>query len=119
MLTLCTILNKVILQWCYEGRCIEIGERPGAIDGGWSNWTVWSDCSRTCGSGVAFQERYCNNPAPSHGGRYCVGDHRRHKICSTEVTALQYRLEHCKSMHLCVAMRFWNAFVQGCPMCGV
>nr|XP_022900548.1 A disintegrin and metalloproteinase with thrombospondin motifs 6-like isoform X1 [Onthophagus taurus] len=71
-------------KWCFHGVCIQVGEREGAIDGGWGTWSEWSDCSRTCGSGVAWQERHCDSPAPANGGRYCLGERKRHKICATE-----------------------------------
>ena len=41
---------------------------PVAVDGGWSDGA----CSKTCGDG--FQTRTCTNPAPSNGGKDCVGD---------------------------------------------
>nr|CAD7588609.1 unnamed protein product [Timema genevievae] len=72
-------------QWCYAKQCLQLGERPGATDGGWGEWSDWSKCSRTCGSGVAYSERQCDNPSPTHGGRFCIGDRRRHNICATEV----------------------------------
>ena len=31
--------------------------------GGWSEWTEWGPCSRTCGTGAAFRTRVCDNPA--------------------------------------------------------
>nr|CAD7397273.1 unnamed protein product [Timema poppensis] len=71
-------------KWCYARQCLQLGERPGATDGGWGEWSDWSECSRTCGSGVAYSERQCNNPSPTHGGRFCIGDRRRHNICATE-----------------------------------
>ena len=42
------------------------------MDGGWSNWKVGS-CSVTCGGGVKEKFRICNNPAPSCGGKECIG----------------------------------------------
>ncbi|XP_066909375.1 A disintegrin and metalloproteinase with thrombospondin motifs 12 isoform X2 [Halyomorpha halys] len=71
-------------KWCYQKECIPIGERPTAIDGGWSDWGSWTDCSRTCGGGVTMRQRLCNNPAPSHGGRYCTGLKHEYKICNFE-----------------------------------
>ncbi|XP_046475361.1 A disintegrin and metalloproteinase with thrombospondin motifs 6 [Neodiprion pinetum] len=70
--------------WCYQMKCLPIGERPGAIDANWGAWSPWSRCSRTCGSGVAFSERKCNHPRPSNGGEICQGIKKRHKICATE-----------------------------------
>ncbi|XP_043259690.1 A disintegrin and metalloproteinase with thrombospondin motifs 12-like [Colletes gigas] len=69
--------------WCYEMKCLMVGERPGAVDGGWGGWSPWSRCSRSCGSGVAFSIRRCNSPSPSNGGTYCYGDRKRHKICAS------------------------------------
>ncbi|XP_054159564.1 A disintegrin and metalloproteinase with thrombospondin motifs 7-like [Oppia nitens] len=71
-------------RWCYLGECVEIGERPPAIDGEWGPWSNWSDCSRECGAGVMYSERECNNPLPSNGGRYCIGERKRYKVCNTQ-----------------------------------
>lgn len=38
------------------------------VDGGWS---AWSACSASCGDGI--QDRACNNPVPSSGGKCCSG----------------------------------------------
>lgn len=74
-----------ILQWCFKGKCVPSGNRPEAVNGGWGNWGDWTKCSRTCGVGITFQERPCNNPAPEHGGRYCLGERKRAKLCNTDV----------------------------------
>lgn len=71
-------------KWCYLGKCTEMGERPEAIDGEWGPWSPWSECSRSCGAGVMFSERHCDNPSPAYGGRYCIGERKRYKMCSTE-----------------------------------
>lgn len=71
-------------KWCFNGKCVEIGERPEAINGNWGEWSSWSDCTRTCDAGVSFIERHCDNPQPSHGGKYCIGERKRFRICNTE-----------------------------------
>lgn len=57
---------------------------PVAIDGGWGEWSSWSHCSRTCGTGVSIIERKCDHPKPAAGGKFCVGERRRYRICNTE-----------------------------------
>ncbi|BFY97420.1 hypothetical protein BsWGS_00460 [Bradybaena similaris] len=71
-------------KWCFAGDCIDISERPQAIDGQWSQWAEWTDCTRTCGAGVSVSERHCNHPPPSNGGKYCTGERKRYRICNTE-----------------------------------
>ena len=43
------------------------------VDGGYGEWSQFSQCSRTCGGGDKKRSRSCNNPAPEHGGRNCSG----------------------------------------------
>lgn len=58
------------LQWCIKGYCEAIGKRrrvvgpivKNPINGHWSSWSGWNSCSRTCGVGVRFRTRQCNNP---------------------------------------------------------
>ncbi|XP_077866750.1 A disintegrin and metalloproteinase with thrombospondin motifs 6 [Saccoglossus kowalevskii] len=71
-------------RWCYQGSCEPYGYKPQAVDGEWSQWSSWGQCSRTCGGGVSSLERHCNNPKPSHGGKYCLGDRKRYKSCNID-----------------------------------
>ena len=41
------------------------------IDGGYSEWSVWSLCSTTCGAGVKVRSRVCNSPVPTRGAIDC------------------------------------------------
>ncbi|NXO04854.1 ATS7 metalloproteinase, partial [Rhinopomastus cyanomelas] len=69
-------------KWCFNGECVPVGYRPEAIDGGWSSWGSWASCSRSCGAGVQSAERQCSCPAPKYGGRYCLGERKRFRICN-------------------------------------
>jgi hypothetical protein len=62
----------------FDGVC-----ETSTASGGWSVWSVWDDCSQ-CASqnGILFRYRYCNNPAPSPGGRFCNGLNYEYKPCS-------------------------------------
>ena len=43
------------------------------VNGGWSDWSPFGDCSKTCGGGEKTRYRTCTNPAPANGGKDCVG----------------------------------------------
>ncbi|XP_067940287.1 hemicentin-1-like [Watersipora subatra] len=42
-----------------------------AVNGRWSDWLPWETCSATCGKAERVRRRYCDNPAPKHGGAPC------------------------------------------------
>ena len=47
-----------------------------AIDGNYTEWASWTECSTTCGPGMKSRYRSCTNPAPAFGGKDCsrLGD---------------------------------------------
>uniref|UniRef100_A0A8C4FB15 ADAM metallopeptidase with thrombospondin type 1 motif, 12 n=1 Tax=Dicentrarchus labrax TaxID=13489 RepID=A0A8C4FB15_DICLA len=71
-------------KWCISGECVIVGKLPETVNGGWGQWSTWSYCSRTCGTGVQSAERECNNPKPEFGGRYCTGERKRYRTCNTK-----------------------------------
>ncbi|XP_015187266.1 PREDICTED: A disintegrin and metalloproteinase with thrombospondin motifs 7-like isoform X2 [Polistes dominula] len=71
-------------MWCQNQKCVPIVDRSHPIDGSWGEWGSWSECSRSCGAGVSIIERKCDHPEPAHGGKFCIGERRRYKICNTE-----------------------------------
>ncbi|XP_078333125.1 SCO-spondin-like isoform X2 [Crassostrea virginica] len=66
--------NAYDMQQCSETIC--------PVDGVWSDWSAWSSCSSTCGGGTKSKSRDCDNPAPAHGGNYCIGDSTENITCA-------------------------------------
>lgn len=54
------------------------------VNGGWGTWGLWGECSRTCGGGVQYSFRECDNPMPKNGGKYCEGKRVQYRSCNTE-----------------------------------
>ena len=56
------------------------------VDGKYTEWTNWTDCSMTCGGGTQGRTRTCTNPAPANGGRDCKdqGEALETRECNTE-----------------------------------
>ena len=53
------------------------------MDGGWSDFGSWTECSASCGGGIRTRVRACTNPAPENGGADCVGDSVKTQECNT------------------------------------
>ncbi|XP_032884067.1 hemicentin-1 isoform X2 [Amblyraja radiata] len=51
----------------------ECQSKPCPVDGSWSKWGQWEECSRTCGQGNRTRTRSCSNPSFQFGGRRCEG----------------------------------------------
>uniref|UniRef100_A0A665WJ41 A disintegrin and metalloproteinase with thrombospondin motifs 12-like n=1 Tax=Echeneis naucrates TaxID=173247 RepID=A0A665WJ41_ECHNA len=71
-------------KWCISGECVIVGKLPETVNGGWGQWSTWSHCSRTCGTGVQSAERECDSPKPEFGGKYCTGERKRYRTCNTK-----------------------------------
>lgn len=41
------------------------------VNGGYSIWSEFTDCSKSCGGGVKSRARTCTNPAPDDKGKDC------------------------------------------------
>ena len=54
------------------------------VNGRWSAWSGWGDCSLTCGNGSQTRMRTCTNPPPSAGGAACSGISSQSQSCNTE-----------------------------------
>lgn len=69
--------NYVQSKNCYLNPC-------PPVDGGYSPWTSWSQCSATCNStnGTQHRNRFCTNPPPANGGKLCIGSNRETQMCN-------------------------------------
>ncbi|XP_001631794.2 uncharacterized protein LOC5511370 [Nematostella vectensis] len=54
---------------------------PCRVNGGWSAYSSWSSCTKSCGGGTQTRTRTCTNPKPSNGGRDCRGDPKKTRKC--------------------------------------
>ncbi|XP_015223843.1 A disintegrin and metalloproteinase with thrombospondin motifs 18 isoform X2 [Lepisosteus oculatus] len=86
-------------MWCRSGQCVKYGDvGPKAVHGQWSSWSEWSDCSRTCGGGVTYRERFCNSPKPQYSGKFCQGSSRLYQLCNTNAcqpNSVDFRAQQC------------------------
>ncbi|XP_045886115.1 A disintegrin and metalloproteinase with thrombospondin motifs 2-like [Micropterus dolomieu] len=68
---------------CFKGHCIWLTPDIIKQDGNWGLWSEFGQCSHTCGGGVQFRTRDCDNPRPANGGRPCVGTAYQFQMCNT------------------------------------
>uniref|UniRef100_A0A8C9SJM8 ADAM metallopeptidase with thrombospondin type 1 motif, 3 n=1 Tax=Scleropages formosus TaxID=113540 RepID=A0A8C9SJM8_SCLFO len=71
-------------KWCYKGHCMWKNANQVKQDGSWGAWTKFGSCSRSCGTGIRFRTRQCNNPVPSNGGQDCSGVNYEYQLCNTD-----------------------------------
>lgn len=96
-------------RFCFKGRCVyneEINKSPTIrqpIHGGWSDWSGFDTCSRTCDVGIQIRTRSCNNPVPKYGGKDCAGPKTDPRTCNThpcrsnngKIKLVDFRQEQC------------------------
>ncbi|XP_067682073.1 sushi, von Willebrand factor type A, EGF and pentraxin domain-containing protein 1-like isoform X2 [Haliotis asinina] len=54
------------------------------VNGGWSLWSDWGECSVTCGGGVMTRNRKCNSPSPDPDGEPCAGSDTMSENCNAQ-----------------------------------
>ncbi|KAM6945571.1 A disintegrin and metalloproteinase with thrombospondin motifs 5 [Aplochiton taeniatus] len=88
---------------CLQGKCVDKTRKrhySASNHGSWSSWGPWGGCSRTCGGGVQFAQRLCNNPPPRNNGRYCMGKRAVYRSCHVTPCPAQsnsFRQEQCEA----------------------
>ncbi|XP_051993623.1 A disintegrin and metalloproteinase with thrombospondin motifs 5 [Xyrauchen texanus] len=87
---------------CLQGKCVDKTRKrhySTSNHGSWSSWGPWGLCSRSCGGGVQFAHRLCNNPPPRNNGRYCMGKRAVYRSCNVipcPSTSKSFRQEQCE-----------------------
>ena len=46
-----------------------------------ASWKKWTPYSKTCGCGIQYRNRLCNNPKPAYNGPPCSGDAFQRRQC--------------------------------------
>ncbi|XP_045579986.1 A disintegrin and metalloproteinase with thrombospondin motifs 2 isoform X2 [Salmo salar] len=86
---------------CFKGHCIWLTNDMIKQDGGWGVWSQFGSCTHTCGGGVQFRNRKCDNPRPANGGRTCLGANYQFQLCNSqecEELYSDFREEQCRRM---------------------
>ena len=77
-------------------------------DGGYTEWSAWSNCSRECGEGIQTRYRLCEQPAPGKYGKDCYrfGPAKDQKPCFLKICPVDGKFGE------------WSAFSQCDRPCG-
>lgn len=67
-------------------RCTQVAAFP--VDGKYSDWSEFTDCTKTCGGGQKSRRRSCTNPSPQNGGKDCasLGADTEYADCNVDVS---------------------------------
>ncbi|CAB1461007.1 unnamed protein product [Pleuronectes platessa] len=66
-----------------DGEVLRLGRMSGhTLNGGWSLWGSWSQCSRDCSRGIRSRKRTCSSPEPKYGGQTCLGAAQEYQECN-------------------------------------
>ncbi|KAM6201811.1 SCO-spondin-like [Rhynchocyon petersi] len=100
--------------------------RACPVSGGWSRWSPWSWCDRSCGGGRSLRSRSCSSPSPKNGGAPCVGERHHTRPCNAmpcggacpagmEMVSCANRCpHHCSDLQEEVACQDHEACQRGC-----
>ncbi|XP_078378151.1 SCO-spondin-like isoform X3 [Oculina patagonica] len=76
-------------------------ERGCPVDGNWTDWGDWDQCSVTCAGGTQSRSRTCTNPPPRNGGRECSGESKDVRSCNKDPCPIDGRWNEWKAWEPC------------------
>ena len=94
-----------INETIYNCKCISC-----LVDGGFSAWTRWTSCSKSCGRGIRTRDRKCNSPFADHGGKPCSGTSHEQQTCKIKDCPGNYNAFLLYNMNVEIA--FWLDLLQ-------
>lgn len=53
-----------------------------SVDGVWSDWQQWSECTKSCDGGTQYRQRTCK--VPQFGGADCLGNNSESRLCNLQ-----------------------------------
>ncbi|XP_068760301.1 coadhesin-like [Montipora capricornis] len=71
---------------CMRVDILSCQNAPSPVDGGLSEWSVWSPCPGGCNY-ITTRSRTCTNPAPAFGGKDCSGHTTEDQHCPGSCSA--------------------------------
>ena len=78
-------IRHVIIIIMQEDTCrVNVKKKKILVNGGWTEWTDWGECTASCGGGTHKRSRTCTAPAPGEGGAPCDGQPEEEEPCGTE-----------------------------------
>ncbi|TRZ01006.1 hypothetical protein DNTS_013694, partial [Danionella cerebrum] len=104
--------------WGLPGDLLHSGRVTGlTVNGGWSVWGPWSQCSRDCSSGVRNRKRTCTNPKPKYGGLTCLGPGQEFQECNTTPCPAksQNAMQRGNSTNQGLAAKSWSDWSEWSP----
>jgi len=72
---------------CIDGKPKEevlCNTQPCPVNGKWSQWTPWSNCTAKCSVGNRERARKCNDPSPKFKGKPCTGLSKEIEKCNEQ-----------------------------------
>ena len=69
------------------------------VNGNYTSWSAWKECSATCGGGIQERSRTCTNPKPRNGGQDCV-------VLGAAAETRSCNSQPCPSKSLAIMLKF-------------
>ncbi|XP_060581396.1 SCO-spondin-like [Ruditapes philippinarum] len=87
--------NYSDIETCNAGPC--------PVDGTWSVWSDWTECTLTCGNGTKLRNRSCDFPDGVPQGNNCLGAVSETDVCNTDLCPIDGKLDSWGSWSVCSA----------------
>ncbi|ELK05197.1 SCO-spondin [Pteropus alecto] len=79
---LCSAIAAYADECARHGLHVRWRSQDLCLPGGWSRWSPWSWCDRSCGGGRSLRSRSCSSPPPKNGGAPCAGERHQARLCN-------------------------------------